>query len=152
MINIDEIMKLLHWNNSHEQQTLGLQYAKNVNCIKCFFQPQGKYSGKPVWENCAVVISEKTDEALCPYFMDMLFWLQDLNWPGAEIILRRLIDFKQVEQLAVLMNRIIPVIHSVNDPIWLHVLSQLLQNEMLAEKLSQTVLDILYRASHEEFE
>ena len=42
------------------------------------------------WENCAKVICEKTDEELNKYTCEMLEWLQDINWPGAFLIMERL--------------------------------------------------------------
>ena len=46
---------------------------------------------KNVWDNCAKIVSVKTDEELKPYMISLFEWLQDMNWPGAEIIYDRLI-------------------------------------------------------------
>ncbi len=147
MVSIDEIMKLLRWDNSPQQQHQGIQYANSIQCIKCFFQPQGEFAGKPVWENCAVVICSKSDDALTPYFLDMLLWIQDLNWPGAEMILSRLIKLEKVEQLAVLLDKMIPALSFSDDNGWLFSISQLLQNAALADKLSVTGTNILRQIS-----
>ena len=42
------------------------------------------------WECCAQVLCKKSDMVLEPYLSGPLEWLQDLNWPGALIILERL--------------------------------------------------------------
>ena len=38
------------------------------------------------WKNCAIVLSEKSDEELAPYLDDLLRWLQDINWEGGTVI------------------------------------------------------------------
>jgi hypothetical protein len=50
--------------------------------------PNGK--SESVWEPCAKVIVDRSDEELAPYLSFLFEWLQDLNWPGSEIILDRL--------------------------------------------------------------
>ena len=97
-------MDLLDWNNSIEKQEQGVKLAKEVKCINVFLQPGSHYYGnivpfiqpltpkhnKNVWENCAVIISERSDEEIKPHLPEVLEWLQDMNWPGAFCILNRL--------------------------------------------------------------
>lgn len=90
MVNIDAIMALLDWNNSAEQQERGIKLAKNVKCINVFLQPNQREYGKNVWDNCAKILSERSDAELSPYLVDLMRWLQDMNWLGAFCILERL--------------------------------------------------------------
>lgn len=90
MVNIDEIMALLDWNHSAEQQELGIELAKNVKCINTFLQPNHRDYGKNVWDNCAKILSARSNEELSPYLVDLMRWLQDMNWPGAFCVLERL--------------------------------------------------------------
>lgn len=89
MVNIDYIMELIDWNNSIEKQAQGVRLAQDVKCINAFLQPGNPY-GKNVWDNCAKILSGKTDEELSPYLVELMGWLQDMNWPGAFCILERL--------------------------------------------------------------
>ena len=89
MIDIDYVMNLLDWNNSIEKQAEGIKLAHNIKCINIFLQPGYPY-GKRVWENCAKILSERTNEELSPYLLQLMTWLQDMNWPGAFCILDRL--------------------------------------------------------------
>lgn len=141
--DIDRIMYLIHWNRSPVEQQEGIAMARQVSCIKAFFQPCGQGSGKPVWENCAYIICERTDEELKPYITDMLLWLQDLNWPGAEQIQRRLIGFQDVELLSVELNRMVPALTLLDEDSWLEYLADLLENEQLKESLREDVAKIL---------
>ena len=61
MVNIDAIMALLDWNNSAEQQERGIELAKNVKCINVFLQPNQREYGKNVWDNCAKILSERSN-------------------------------------------------------------------------------------------
>ena len=90
MVNIDYIMDLLDWNNSIERQEQGIEMAKDVKCINVFLQPGSRYYGKNVWDNCAKILSARSNEELSPYMIELMEWLQDMNWPGAFCIFERL--------------------------------------------------------------
>ena len=150
MNTIDEIMALIDWNRSESDQRKGISMAHEVSdlCLKCFFQPTDPQYGKRLWENCAIIISQRTDAQLRPYILDMLLWLRDLNWPGAEIIQQRLIQFEDVDWLAMYLNEFVPALVLLKEYSWLLFLSDLLKNEPLAEKLSaetKAVLSTLQR-------
>lgn len=119
MKSIDEIMYLISWERSENEQTEGINAAEDIQCIKTFFLPMGKNGGKKVWENCAVIISRRHDDELIPYIMDMLFWIADLNWPGAEIILQRLIQMSGVQELKLAIDDIVPILVQQKKRSWL---------------------------------
>ena len=83
MVNIDYIMDLLDWNNSIEKQEQGIALAKDVKCINVFLQPGCYKYGKNVWDNCAKILSARSNEELSPYMIELMEWLQDMPWPGA---------------------------------------------------------------------
>ena len=116
MVNIDYIMELLCWNNSAERQEQGVKLARNVKCINVFLQP-GRPYGKNVWDNCAKILSERTDEELAPYLFALMEWLQDMNWPGAFRILNRIQNFKGEVKYQVL-EQCINKAEALNDDVW----------------------------------
>jgi hypothetical protein len=146
MSNIDEIIALLDWNRDSVDQEKGLVLARDVECIKAFFQPSGRNYGKNVWDNCAVIICERSDAELNYYILDMLLWLEDLNWPGAELIQQRLIRFCDVQMLAMWLNSVVPQLYKLGMRSWLFFIAPLLENSFLVEKLNSETLCIL-RAS-----
>lgn len=83
-------MDLLDWNNSIDEQEQGIKLAENVKCINVFLQPGNRYYGKNVWGNCAKILSARSNEELSPYLIELMEWLQDMNWPGAFCIFNRL--------------------------------------------------------------
>ena len=52
--------------------------------------PEGKYYGKNTWNNCALILAEKKDSELEPYLYELIEWLEDFDYPGAECIFERL--------------------------------------------------------------
>lgn len=90
MIDIDYIMGLLDWNKSIADQAEGIKMAENIENINVFLQPCSKNYNKNVWDNCAKFLSARSNEELSPYMIELMEWLQDMNWPGAFCIFERL--------------------------------------------------------------
>lgn len=141
--DIDEIMTMIDWNNSDELQAKGIELAECIININVFLQPANPGLNKNVWENCAKILAAKSDDVLQPYLLHLLEWLEDINWPGALIIIERLKNFSG-ELLIDVFN------HSVNlakmdwySEMWLDYLSGLLDNKELRALLAQDVLSLL---------
>lgn len=86
-VRIEELYALLEWNQSKENQEMGLELAREVKYLSVFCQPLGN---KGIWENCARILAEREDHELLPYCSQLFLWLQDMNWPGAVIVFDRL--------------------------------------------------------------
>jgi len=69
--------------------------AREVKSISVFIQPCDRFNGKNVWDNCAIILSERSDDELYYCMFELLSWVRDMNWPGAECILRRLKVFQK---------------------------------------------------------
>ena len=143
MTYIDRIMYLIDWNRSLDEQQEGISLAREVVCIKAFFQPVGPGYSKSVWENCATIIGERPDEELIPYIPDMIQWLEDLNWPGAEQIQQRLIAFQDVFLLATILDHKVSDLEKLGETSWLMFLSDLLNNRKLSQTLKSSTREIL---------
>lgn len=96
MVDIDTLFEMLDWNASEAVQAEGRKIASQVKCYDVFLQPK---IGKGVWDNCALILSQKSDKELEPLVPDMLEWIADMNWPGAEHIWNRLLLYKSHEWL-----------------------------------------------------
>lgn len=86
-IGIDQIFEMLSWNNDEKMQTQGIIEAKKIKNLSVLIQP---IESKSIWENCAKVLASKEDEELKIYLIDLFKWLQDMNWPGADVVYERL--------------------------------------------------------------
>lgn len=84
------LFEMLDWHQPEETQELGRRKAAQTGEIRCFLQPTHSKYNKNVWANCAMILSGKTDEELRPFLTDLMKWLQDMNWPGADVIRARL--------------------------------------------------------------
>lgn len=118
MIDIDYIMSLLDWNKSITDQEKGIKMAENVENVNVFLQPCNKNYNKNVWDNCAKILSERTDEELSPYLVELLEWLQDLNWPGAFCILERLQKYTDKSSYNRALNTCLKYAQAVEDDVW----------------------------------
>lgn len=122
MVNIDYIMNLLDWNNPERMQEKGRSLAREVSCINVFLQPCDKKYNKNVWDNCALILSERSDEELRPYLDQLFRWLEDMNWPGAECIYQRLQLYHKDRLFQSMLNESIHEAIALEKHIWLQVL------------------------------
>ena len=142
MYDIDEIMKMLDWNNSVEIQQKGVELAKDIKTINAFILPLHEGCNKNVWENCAKIIAQKPNKLLEPYLYSLLEWLQDANWPGFDIIFNK-IKTMPVELVSEVYSYTIKKAVKLEDEMWLVWLSKLIKNEKLKYSLKIEVLEML---------
>ena len=128
MYNIDEIMDMLDCNNSMETQEKGIKKKKNVKCINVFILPEHLECSKNVWENCAKILANRTDKELQPYLIDILLWIEDMNWPGAIIIDDRLKKFHDMKMLSFAIKECVKRATATDNHIWLENLSELMDD------------------------
>lgn len=88
------IYDMLNWRQPPEIQEEGKRLAKEIADLSLLIMPPAEAS---VWECCADILYEKSDDELEPYLVELLEWLYDLNWPGASTILKRLKMFSAVK-------------------------------------------------------
>ncbi len=89
-MNIDKIMNLLDEHQPKNLQEEGLKQASKIKNISVFLQPYHPNYNKNVWNNCALVLSNFSDEDLLPHLENLLLWIKDLDNPGATTILNRM--------------------------------------------------------------
>lgn len=118
MCNIDRIMEIISWEQSSENQEKGIKQAMHVESINFFLQPRNTRYNKNVWENCAKILAFKTDEELSPYLIELMSWLQDMNWPGSFCILERLGRFGNRCQIERAMKITNTIATAVGDNVW----------------------------------
>ena len=118
MANITKIMDMLDWHMSSEIQSEGRRLAKNIDTIIPFIQPLTPRHNKNVWENCALIIAEEKDEVLKPYLIELLEWLQDMNWPGALRIQYRLLNYANSTSLFNAIDTCVKQAKADNDETW----------------------------------
>ena len=117
MVDIDYIMELLDCNRTNEEQLMGIRLAQNVKCKSAFLRPGSPY-GERVWENCAKVLAEKSDDDLTSYLLELLEWLQDMKSPGASYILDRMKKYKKDKYFYFVLNDCIKYARAMKDTTW----------------------------------
>ena len=148
-IGIDELFDMLSWDSDEETQKKGIELAKNVKCYSVFLQPYGEDHSKDVWENCAKILSEYPDETLQYCTLELLEWLEDMNWPGAETIFERLLRMEDTSMLAMfLVNRVKEAL-ACDKQVWLGNMAALLENKNLEDELPRgDIYNSLYLRYH----
>ena len=125
MYSIDEIMDMLDWNNSFEIQKRGRELSKEIKCINVFVQPLHPEHNKNVWDNCAMILSERSDKELHPYLYQLLDWILDMNWPGAFCIWERLKEYGDMEWFNYVLSDCIKEAKMLGEEQWLSNLLKL---------------------------
>lgn len=128
MVDILEILDMIDWSKPVETQSKGISLASKFENIVPFIQPLTPKHNKNVWENCAVIISQKSDEKIKPYLVELLEWLQDMNWPGALCILDRLCKYSDNNTIFEAINTCIEKAKESRDDVWNSNLHLLLSN------------------------
>ena len=118
MANINQVFCMLSWDSDEKTQQKGIREAQEIKYLSVLFQP---IESKSVWENCAKVLASKSDDELKLYIFRMFQWLQDMNWPGAEIIYRRLLEMP-AEMLAWRFQRSLADAIALKDNPWISCL------------------------------
>lgn len=119
---------MLDWHMPTEIQSKGIALARESDEIMPFIQPLTSKYNKNVWENCAVIISEKSDEKLKPYLVELLEWLQDMNWPGAFCVLERLKKYSDNNTLCQAVNVCVEKAKADENDVWKSNLHLIINN------------------------
>lgn len=144
MNDIQKIYRMLSRENTDETRAEGFRLANTIEDLSLFILPPAEPS---VWECCAQVLYDKSDLILEPYLNGLLEWLQDLNWPGALIILERLKIFSG-EKLKKSFMDCFACANTLNNKeglMWLDYLSELLENEDLRAILPKPIIEKLQK-------
>lgn len=138
-IGINELFEMLNWNNDEDIQKKGIEEGMKIKYISILIQP---IEDKSIWENCAKIIVQKTDEMLEPYIFLLLEWLQDANWPGFDIIFNR-IKSMPVNLVSNAYSYSIKQAVRQEDEMWLIYLARLAENKELYNSLTQEEKNII---------
>lgn len=138
-VGINELFKMLSWDSDEETQKKGIEEGSKVKYFSIFIQP---LENKGVWENCAKIIAQKSDNELELYIFLLLEWLQDANWPGFDIIYNR-IKIMPVKLISFDYAYSIRKAVGIEDEMWLVYLASLSTNKELYESLSNKEKEII---------
>ena len=129
-IGIDELFEMLDCNNDEETQKIGIEEGLKVKNWLIFVRP---VENKNIWENCAKIIIQNSDERTVIY--TMLDWLQNSKWPGYNIIYKKIKSMP----LDLIKNAYVYKIKEAkkqNNQLWLKNLSNLSKDKNLYEILT----------------
>lgn len=123
-MDIDEIFELLNEQNSDAIQHIGIENAQHVKTVSVFVQPVSEKIGMEVWENCAKVLSSRTDQELKPILYKLLCWLKDTTMPGAITIAKRLHSYNRDDYFSMILRIAMRTAQEQNDQDWFQDIEQ----------------------------
>lgn len=126
MTDSNTILRDFNWNEPVEIQNDALKRSLQVEDISIFIQPHTDEYNKNVWENCAKALAMRSDSELEKHLIPLLEWLQDMNWPGAEIIAERLNSFSDKTELKASYDICVNKAMLSDDADWLYWLSKII--------------------------
>ncbi len=144
MENINDVFAMLDWNRSEAEQAEGIRLSSEVEDFSIFFQPCKENFGKNIWGNCAIILSKKSDEELSRYLPKLFEWIQDMNWPGADCIMERLLAFEPKKLAAPFINCYHKAVED-EDVMWIYGLKMVLADSSLSELLPEKVVEEIKR-------
>lgn len=83
-MNID----LLNWHlpEAEQRANMAAVHIASAEDIEALILPAKR---KDCWENCAILLASLDNSRLLPFLPRLMEWYQDMNWPGFELIDRR---------------------------------------------------------------
>ena len=144
-IDVNELFEMLNWNNDEEIQKKGIEEGKKIKYLSILMQP---IEDKGIWENCAKIISQKSDKTLQPYINLLLEWLQDANWPGYNIIYDRIKSMPIELIISDFKNSLKKAVRQENIT-WIWWLGELSKDTGIYNKLTEKERSIIDKAYEE---
>jgi len=134
-----EILEDLAWDNAPSQIKAGF--------ISALQEAEHSYLIRPTeyvrsWENASIVFLMLSDTEIEQYLLDLLNWLKDLNWPGAEFILKRLQRVSS-DLLCVPLENAAKLASASHDEQWLAWISILIANSNMINLLNADTISLL---------
>ena len=125
--DLNKIMKLLRWDAPKEvQNSLISEIADDMDFDhSVFLQPlKDDYAdaGKMCWEGCARIFQTMGYPRCAKYIDGFFVWIQDMNWPGAEIMEELLLSIPHDVFMVAYERAIRDAVRS-NYTMWLFILS-----------------------------
>lgn len=133
------ILQNMHWNKAEKVQKNAIQEAMNCKDISFLFQPINFSSA---WENCAVAICSIDDDRLEKHLKEMFEWLQDINWPGALTIVKRLYHFNKKTVSSYYKEAVEKSLTSEYDG-WTDYLSVFIKKKLFSSALNESQIKLL---------
>ena len=121
------LIGMLDWHEPEDVQARGRWLLRERFPWAAFSGPWSICPDKGTWINIAKVICGLDDKTLAPHLKQLLPWLQDLNWPGAILLVNRLCQFEGKGQLDQALQAALDTAEQDDDEDWTENLRALLE-------------------------
>jgi len=130
-MDINLLLDRLSWNTPEEIKGAAMRELEQLDedTLSVLIQP----NGKGCWENAAIVLKRIGYPRVRKVIPGLFEWLQDINWPGAEIVIEILANIEKKEILPYIETTLIEAAKKNDDP-WITGINEL----VVAMKLTQS--------------
>lgn len=140
MENIEQEMHKLSWHQPENIQKEAIEYIVShiSNCeLPLLVLPEDQ----DTWHNAAIIIQTLGYPRIKPIIKSLFIWLQDMNWPGADMIEELLLNLPENE-LADTFPQVVYESIFAKDEMWIYWLYYF--NKKLKEIRHITILGEFY--------
>ncbi|XMB71687.1 hypothetical protein RJI07_06135 [Mycoplasmatota bacterium WC30] len=126
----EKLIKKLSWHKSKITQRKAIKaLVKMPDSVLFLVLPNRMYC-KSMWENAAIVLKEKGIMASEIMWIELFYWIQDLNWPGS-LIIYDLLKTMPRDEFDKWIHKAIQIADILDDSDWLINLNNLLADMSL---------------------
>ncbi len=124
---IDNLIEQLSWNGTEEQQRQAIDALVAQIPHRELYKLMRPGEVKDTWQNAAEVIARYNRKFGQQEILGMFEWLQDINWPGASVIFKKLNSMSRQQISAPLEMAMCQAKHT-NDQEWMEQLVKIRDN------------------------
>jgi len=116
------LLRRLSWDTPEETKQAAMRELEQLDEDKfsVLLQP----NGKGCWENAAIILKRIGYPRIRKIIPGLFEWLQDINWPGTDIVIDILANIDKKEILPYIENYLIKAAKENDDP-WITGIKQL---------------------------
>ncbi len=127
LYDLEKLISDLNWKNSIELQKMAIENLMKIEDMQVIHLI--KPIAKSHWQNAALVIKKIGYPRNRQAIPGLIEWIQDMNWPGAEIAFEILLSI----DVSILLPHIEIAIQKAineNDEIWIMAIRELIINKL----------------------
>jgi hypothetical protein len=127
---IDNLIEQLSWNGTEERQRHAIDALVELVPHSELYKLMRPGKAKDTWENAAEVIARYNRKFGQKEILGMFEWLQDINWPGASLIFKKLNSMSR-HQISAPLEMAMCQAQRTNDQEWMEQLVKIRENNQL---------------------
>lgn len=127
-MDIKGLLEKLSWHMPKEVQEAAINELASIQDDELYMLLQP--NNKDCWENAAITLKKIGYPRIKKIFPELIIWLQDINWPGATVVMEILSKIDKDELLPYIENALIEAGY---DDSWIYGIKMLVDEMKLTD-------------------